>query len=235
MQWSDSIYGGNHCSVYAERDMPSFLIRDAWLWYEYCTFLLHSTNLGLGVGSSKNPLQGSMGGTSTPFITFPYGGGHIPPSSPSLNDVPQHFVGPNVNLFGEGSQALPPYNMSVGSTHFSFFDVFGNNAFSLAVVSAGGNPSYGQPHPVQGTIPAQRAHLGIHSSQGIWNPWQGPVPLPGMPIKGNPFHTQWNLGQGPMPMPVESTGGNPSQNSWNAMQVQPFTYYYGNQMMMSQK
>jgi hypothetical protein len=30
--------------------------------------------LGLGAGSYNTPLQGSMGGTSAPFITFPYGG-----------------------------------------------------------------------------------------------------------------------------------------------------------------
>jgi hypothetical protein len=201
------------------------------------TVLSSSTlqTLGLGAGSSNAPLQGSMGGTSAPFIAFPYGGGHIPPSSPSLGGVPQHSVGPNVNLFGAGSQALPPYNMSVGSTPFSLFGAFGNNAFSSAVISAGGNPGYGQPHPVQGTIPAQGAHLGIPSSQGPWNPWQGPVPLPGMSIGGNPFHTQWNPGQGPTPMPIGSAGGNPSQNPWNATQAHPFTSYYGNQPMMSQQ
>jgi hypothetical protein len=95
-----------------------------------------------------------MGGTSAPFIAFPYGGGHIPPSSPSLDGVPPHSIGPNVNIFGAGGQALPPYNMSVGLTHFSFFGAFGNNSFLSAVVSARGNPGYGQPHPVQGTIPA---------------------------------------------------------------------------------
>jgi hypothetical protein len=41
--------------------------------------------LGLGAGSSNAPLQGHMGGTPTPFNAFPYGGGHIPPSSPSLS------------------------------------------------------------------------------------------------------------------------------------------------------
>ena len=124
--------------------------------------------------------------------------------------------------------------MLVGSTPFSFFEVFGNNAFSSASVLAEGNPGYGQPHPVQGTIPAQRAHLGIPFSQGSWNPWQGPIPLPGMLIKGNPFHTQWNPEQGPTPMLVESAGGKPSQNPWNATQAQPFKSYYRNQQMMSQ-
>jgi hypothetical protein len=40
--------------------------------------------LGLGAGSSNAPLQGHMGGTHVPFNAFPYTGGHICPSSPSL-------------------------------------------------------------------------------------------------------------------------------------------------------
>jgi hypothetical protein len=40
--------------------------------------------LGLGAGSSSAPLQGHMWGTPAPFNAFPYGGGHIPPLSPSL-------------------------------------------------------------------------------------------------------------------------------------------------------
>jgi hypothetical protein len=40
--------------------------------------------LGLGAGSSNAPLQGQLGGIPVPFNAFPYAGGHIPPSSPSL-------------------------------------------------------------------------------------------------------------------------------------------------------
>jgi hypothetical protein len=40
--------------------------------------------LVLGTGSSSTPLQGHIGGTPTPFNSFPSRGGHIPPSSPSL-------------------------------------------------------------------------------------------------------------------------------------------------------
>jgi hypothetical protein len=104
--------------------------------------------LGLGAGNSNAPLQGYIGGTSTPFITFPDDGGHIPPSSPLHISVPQHFPRPNINFFGEGSQALPPYNMSVGLTPFSLFDAFGNNTLYSTVISVGANPSYGQTHPV---------------------------------------------------------------------------------------
>jgi hypothetical protein len=55
------------------------------------TVLSSSTlqTLGLGTRSYNAPLQGSMGGTSSPLIAFPYGGGHIPPSCPSLEGVPQ--------------------------------------------------------------------------------------------------------------------------------------------------
>jgi hypothetical protein len=167
--------------------------------------------LGLGVGSSNSPLQGSMGGTSSPYNAFPYGGGHIPPSSPSLSGAHQHSTGPNINYSssGAGSQGLPSYSMLVGSTPFSLFDAFGNNAFSSASISAGGNPGFGSQNPVQGTIPAQ----GAHTSQGPWNPWQGSVPSSGMSTGGNPFHSQWNPGQGSGPMPIGSVGGNPFPES----------------------
>jgi hypothetical protein len=60
--------------------------------------------------------------------------------------------------------------MLVGSTPFSLFETFGNNAFSSSCVSVGGNPSYGQKNPMQGTIIAlgensgilPRKDLGIH-------------------------------------------------------------------------
>ena len=61
--------------------------------------------LGFGVGSSSTPLQGNMGGTPTPFNDFPYGGGHIPPLSPSLGGSHQQSVGQPTyhSLFGVGS------------------------------------------------------------------------------------------------------------------------------------
>ena len=116
-----------------------------------------SQTLGLGAGSSNAPLQGPMGDTSTPFNAFPYGGVHIPPSSPSLGGSHQHFIGPNINhsSFGAGIQGLPSYNMSVGSTLFSLFGAFGNNVFFPVVISTKGNPGYGQQNPMQGIIPAQ--------------------------------------------------------------------------------
>jgi hypothetical protein len=51
--------------------------------------LTHSTlqTLGLGVGSSNAPLQGQLGGIPVPFNAFPYVGGHISPSSPSLGGL----------------------------------------------------------------------------------------------------------------------------------------------------
>jgi hypothetical protein len=38
---------------------------------------------------------------------------------------------------------------------FSLFDAFDNNNFSLATVSARGNPGFGQRNPVHGTIPTK--------------------------------------------------------------------------------
>jgi hypothetical protein len=90
--------------------------------------------LGLGSGSSNAPLQGSMGGTSASFNAFPYGGGHIPPLSPSLGGAYQHSTRPNTHhsSFGAGSQGLPSHSMLVSSTPFSLFGAFGNNTFSSA-------------------------------------------------------------------------------------------------------
>jgi hypothetical protein len=95
-----------------------------------------------------------MGGTSTPYNALPYRWGHIPPLSPSLGNAHQHSIGLNVNYssFGEGSQGLPSYRMLVGLTPFSLFDTFGNNSFTLAVISSGGNLGYGQQNAMQGTI-----------------------------------------------------------------------------------
>ena len=52
-----------------------------------------SQTLGLGARSSNTPLQGHMGGTPIPFNAIPYGGGHIPPLSPSLGGSLQQTIG----------------------------------------------------------------------------------------------------------------------------------------------
>jgi hypothetical protein len=124
--------------------------------------------LGLEARSSNAPLQGFMEGTSAPNNAFPYRGGHILPSSPSLGGAHQHSIGTTINysLFGAGSKGLPSYSMSVGSTLFSLFSTFGNKAFLLAIVSVRGNLGYGQQHPVQVTILAQGENSRIPSSQG---------------------------------------------------------------------
>jgi hypothetical protein len=130
-----------------------------------------SKTLGLGVGSSNTPLQGHMGGTSAPFNDFPYEGGHIPPSFPFLSGMHQQSIGPpgHHSLFGAGSQGKPLHNMLIGLTLFSLFDAFGNNAFSSATFPTGGNPSFRQPIPMQGTIPAQGANLGTYFASRPWN------------------------------------------------------------------
>jgi hypothetical protein len=112
--------------------------------------------LGLGAGSSSTPLQGHMGGTPAPFNTFIYGGGYIPPSSPSLGGSHQQSAEqPTHNsLFGEGSQGPPSHSMLVGLTPFSLNGTFGNNTFLLIAFPTGGNPIFGQSTHVQGTIPA---------------------------------------------------------------------------------
>jgi hypothetical protein len=196
------------------------------------TVLSYSTlqTLGLGVGSSSAPLQGHMGGTPIPFNAFPYGGGHIPPSSPSLGGSHQQSVlKPTHNsLFGARSQGPPSHSMMVGSTSFSWNETFGNNTFSSATFSTGGNPIFGQSTPVQGTIPAQGENLA-----GPWNLGQGSVPSSGMPIWGNSFHNQWNPIKSTMPIPMGPAWGNPSQSPSNTMHTQQYMSYLGNQPMMS--
>jgi hypothetical protein len=194
-----------------------------------------SQTSGLGAGSSNTPLQGHVGGTFSPFNTFPYRGGHIPPSSPSLGGTHQPSTGPlaNHSLFGAGSQGPPSHNMPVGSTPFSFFGAFGNNTFSSIAFLTEGNPSFGQPISMQGTIPAPRAHPGTSSTSRPCNSWQGFIPLSGMSIWGNSFHNQWNPGQSTMPIPTRLTWGNPSQSPLNVMHAQPSMSYFRNQPMMS--
>jgi hypothetical protein len=112
--------------------------------------------LSLGAGSSITPLQGHLGGTPVRFNAFLYGGGHIPPSSPSLGGSHQQSTKqhtPN-SLFGAGSQGPPSHSMPVGSTWFSWKGTFGNNTFSSASFPTAGNPIFGQSTLVQGTIPA---------------------------------------------------------------------------------
>jgi hypothetical protein len=77
----------------------------------------------------------------------------------------------NYSLFGGGSLGPSSYTMLVGSMLFSLFDAFGNNAFSSAAVSNGGNPSFGQHNLVQGIIPSHGATTGVFSTQSFWNPW----------------------------------------------------------------
>jgi hypothetical protein len=52
-----------------------------------------SQTLGLGAGNSNAPLQGQLGGIPIPFNAFPYAGGHISPSSPSLGGLHQQSTG----------------------------------------------------------------------------------------------------------------------------------------------
>jgi hypothetical protein len=89
-------------------------------------------NIDLGMGSSKNTLQGSLWGTTALFNVFPFGGFHIPPPSPLLKGASQQLYRPIVgsNLSSGGIQMLQPSMNTVGSMSFSFFGSFGNNGFS---------------------------------------------------------------------------------------------------------
>jgi hypothetical protein len=192
-------------------------------------------NLGLGEESSSAPLQGHIGGTPAPFNAFPYGGGHIPPSSPSLGGSHQQSARQPIyhSLFGAGSQGPPLHSMPVGLTPFSLARMFGNNAFSSAAFLTGGNPSFGQTTPMQGSIPTQGTNIGTSYIARPWNLGQGSVLSSGMPIWGNSFHNQWNPRQTTMPIPTGPPWDNPSQIPSNIMHAQPFMSYLGKQPMMS--
>jgi hypothetical protein len=129
------------------------------LSFDMNSVLSYSTlqTMGLGVGISNSLMQGSTGGTFVSFNDIPYGGGHIPPLSPSLdNDFQQHNRSSvNYSLFGESGLGTSSHTTTVGSMSFSLFNAFGNNSFSLASISTGGNHGFGQHNPVQGTIPTQ--------------------------------------------------------------------------------
>jgi hypothetical protein len=136
-------------------------------------------------------------GTTSPFNAIPYGGGHIPPPSPSLGGAFQQSIGLNTNssLFSGGSHGPQSYMTLVGSMPFSLFGAFGNNAFSSSSFSVGGNPIFGQPNPMQGFIPSQGVMTGVYSSQGLGNPWQGSFPLQGMSIGETPPTLSGTLGR----------------------------------------
>jgi hypothetical protein len=162
--------------------------------------LTHSTlqTLVLGAESSNAPLQGQLGGTSIPFNAFPYAGGHISSSSPSLGGLHQQSVGQpaHTSLFGAGSQGTPAHTMPVGLSLFVWNETFGNNTFSSTTFPSGGTPIFGKSTLAQGIIPTPGAHIA-----GPWNSGQGYVPSSGISFWGNSFHSQWNLEQTTMPLP----------------------------------
>jgi hypothetical protein len=101
--------------------------------------------LGLGAGRSNASLQGQLGGIPVPFNTFPYAGGHIPPSSPSLGGLHQQSVGPpaHTSPFGAGSQGTPAQTLSVGSSPFIWNGTFGSNTFASTAFPSRGTPIFG--------------------------------------------------------------------------------------------
>jgi hypothetical protein len=189
-----------------------------------------SQTLGLGAGSSNASLQGQLGGIPIPFNAFPYAGGHIPPSSPSLSGLHQQSAGQPAHMspLGARSQGTPAQTLPVVSSPFVLNETFGNNAFTSTTFPSGGTPIFGQSTLAQGTIPAPGAHI-----PGPWNSGQGSVPSSGMSFWGNSFHSQWNPGQTSMPLPSGPAWGNPSQSPSNTMNAQHLMSFMGNQQMMS--
>jgi hypothetical protein len=189
-----------------------------------------SQTLGLGAGSSNASLQGQPGGTHAPFNAFPYAGGHLPPSSPSLGGPHQQTAGQpaHTSLPGAGSQGQPAQTLPVGPSPFSWNGAVGNNTLTPSAFPSGGTPIFGQSNPAQGTIPTLGANI-----PGPWNSGQGSNPAMGMPFWGNAFHNQWNPGQATMPLPTGPAWNNPSQSPQNTMNAQNSMSFMGNQPTMS--
>jgi hypothetical protein len=189
-----------------------------------------SQTLGLGAGSSNASLQGQPGGTHAPFNAFPYAGGHLPPSSPSLGGPHQQTAGQpsHTSSLGAASQGQPAQTLPVGPSPFSWNGAGGNNTLAPSAFPSGGTPIFGQSNPAQGTIPTLGANI-----PGPWNSGQGSNPATGMPFWGNAFHNQWNPGQATMPLPTGPAWNNPSQSPQNTMNAQNPMSFMGNQPMMS--
>jgi hypothetical protein len=134
----------NHCSLHSEC-MTGAPFSYGMPGFDSNSVLTYSTlqTMGLGAGSSNAPLQGSVMGTTAPFNAIPYGGGHIPPPSPSLGGMFQQSIGPNANysFFSGGSLGPSSYMMLVGSMSFSLFGAFGNNIFLRLLSRLGETPT----------------------------------------------------------------------------------------------
>jgi hypothetical protein len=189
-----------------------------------------SQTLGLGAGSSNASLQGQPGGTHAPFNAFPYAGGHLPPSSPSLGGPHQQTTGQptHTSSLGAASQGQPAQTLLVGPSPLSWNGAVGNNTLTPSAFPPGGTPIFGQSNPAQGTIPALGENI-----PGPWNSGQGSNPATGMPFWGNAFHNQWNPGQAAMPLPTGPAWNNPSQSPQNTTNAPNPMSFMGNQPMMS--
>jgi hypothetical protein len=104
-----------------------------------------SQTLGLGARSSNASMQGQLGGILVPFNAFPYAGGHIPPSSPSLGGLPQQSAGlpTHTSPFIAGSQGPLAQTQPVGSSLFVWNGMVGNNTFTSAAFPSRGTPIFG--------------------------------------------------------------------------------------------
>jgi hypothetical protein len=90
------------------------------------------------------------------YNVVPYGGGYIPPPSPSLGGDFRQLYGPSVSssLFSGGIQGPQSIMTLVWSMPFSLFGSFCNNVFSSSAFSLQGNPFINQPNPMQGFVPS---------------------------------------------------------------------------------
>jgi hypothetical protein len=97
-----------------------------------------------------------------PYQDFPWGGGHIPPSFPSIGSGSFPSSGPNP-FMGWGGPMGSGFQSMWHVIYFNPFTLYGgfrSNPFTTSAVSVGGNPFQGQWNPMQGSFSSKGCHQG---------------------------------------------------------------------------
>jgi hypothetical protein len=153
------------------------------------TFYFGMSSMGMlnalvGSQSMSQVSNIGAGSSSIPYQVIPWGGGHIPPSFPSIGSGDFPSSGPNP--FRGWGVSMGATSMPSTSTLFTLYGGFMSNPFTTSVVSVGGNPFQAQWNPMQGSFPSQGMSSGGNPFLGQYNPMQGLVPSQSGLAGGNP-------------------------------------------------
>jgi hypothetical protein len=173
-------------------------------------------NVFIGSQLTSQVSEIGMGISSISFQAIPWGGGHIPPSFPSIGNG--YFTSSNPNPFEGWGASTGATNMPSTSTPFTLYGVFRSNHFPSSTISTGGNSFQAQWNPMQVSFPLQGMSLGGNPFLSQYNPMQGLFPLQGGLKRGNPIFPSGNQMGGGYPMFNQSQQGftlifGPSTNS----------------------